>query len=299
MGEDRLVVLGCGYVGLELGRQLRDDYQVKGIRRSEEGLASVRAAGFEAVRADLTDPEDRAALPDADVVVFAASSGGNASAREIYNGALEGVIDSYGSRETPPDRFVYTSSTGVYGDHEGDWVDESTTIYPDTDRQRVLLEAERLALEAAGDHGMDGTVVRFGGLYGPGRYRLERYLEGPVTEGYLNLVHREDAAGAVAFLLDAGAARDEVVLAVDEEPLDKWTFADWLAAECGVDSPPKETIEDRLAEEPDPARAHRIRANKRCSSRKLRSLGYDFAFPTAREGYRPAIQAYRESHGAE
>ena len=295
MAETRVAILGCGYVGLELARQLRGPYRVVGVRRSETGLARIRELGVDAVGADLSDPEDVAALPEADVVVYAASASGSESARTIYNAALERTIRAYGARDTPPDRFVYSSSTGVYGDADGAWVDETTTIYPDTERQRILLEAERLVLETAPEEGMDGTVVRFGGLYGPDRYRLDRYLDGPVTEGYLNLVHRDDAAGAVRFLLDTDTARNEVVNAVDTEPLEKWAFADWLASECGVEPPPKQSVEERLTGDVSPAAEHRIRANKRCSSEKLRALGYEFAYPTAREGYRQAIEAFRDT----
>lgn len=290
----RVAVLGCGYVGLELARQLRGQYRVVGVRRSERGLARIRDLGVDAVGADLSDPDDMAALPEADVIVYAASTSGGEGARTIYTTALERTIRAYAARAHPPDRFVYTSSTGVYGDADGAWVDETTTIYPDTERQGILLDAEGLVLETAPAEGLDGTVVRFGGLYGPGRYRLDRYLDGPVTEGYLNLVHRDDAAGAVRFLLDTDTARNEVVNAVDTEPLEKWAFADWLASECGVQPPPKQTVEERLTGDVSPAAEHRIRANKRCSSEKLRKLGYDFSYPTAREGYRPAIQEFRE-----
>ena len=144
---------------------------------------------------------------------------------------------------------------------------------------------------------MDGTVARFAGLYGPGRYRLERYLEGPVTEGYLNTVHRDDAAGAVRHLVEADVARGEVVLVVDDEPVEKWDFADWLADQCDVDAPPKRTVEDRLAEDDlSTAARRRLRTSKRCANDKLRGLGYGFRYPTHREGYEAAIKAYRESH---
>ncbi len=292
----RVAILGCGYVGLELGRQLTDAHAVVGVRRSPEGVAAIEAAGFEAVQSDLADPTSRSSLPDADIVVFAASPGRGGDARTLYVDALSGVIDEYAARDSPPDRLLYTSSTGVYGNHDGGWVDEHTRIFPDSDRQRLLLEAERLAMERTADRGIDGTVVRFGGLYGPDRYRLERYLEGPVTEGYLNLIHRDDAAGAVRFLVETDRGRDEVVIAVDTEPVDRWTFADWLAAECGVLPPSKQTVEERLADtDITPAARHRITANKRCSSETLQSMGYEFDFPTAREGYRPAIEDYLES----
>lgn len=288
----RVAILGCGYVGLELGRQLTArGHEVVGIRRSPEGCEAIEDAGFEAIRADLADPEALARVPDADALVFAASSGGRdaEAARAIYVRGLETVIEHFSERVDPPERLVYTSSTGVYGDHDGGWVDEETPIEPTTEKTRVLREAEGIALESP----IEGTVVRFAGLYGPDRYRLERYLEGPVTEGYLNMIHRDDAAGTVRFLLEEDLARGEVVLAVDDEPADKWEFADWLADQCGVSEPAKETKEDRLAD-PDlsePAR-RRILTSKRCSNEKLRELGYEFSYPTFREGYREAVKAY-------
>ncbi|ERH01344.1 MAG: nucleoside-diphosphate-sugar epimerase [Halonotius sp. J07HN6] len=293
----RVAILGCGYIGIELGRQLTNaGHDVTGVRRSDSGCQAIEDAGFSAHQADLTDSDDVADLPDADWVVFAASSGGRGAdaAREIYVDALGDAIDSYGTRESPPDRFVYTSSTGVYGDHDGGWVDEETPLEPTTDKTEVLVEAERIARERAAEYGIDGTVARFSGLYGPDRYRLERYLEGPVTEGYLNMVHRVDAAGAVGFLLTEDRARDDVVLVTDDEPADKWEFADWLADQCGVDEPTKQTKDERLAEDGLSAAAQRrIETSKRCTNDYLRELGYAFTYPTYREGYRDAVQAYR------
>ncbi|WP_256287937.1 NAD-dependent epimerase/dehydratase family protein [Halobellus inordinatus] len=292
----RTVIVGCGYVGLELGRQLdAAGHEVIGVRRSDAGLDAVAEAGLDAVRADATDADSLAALPDADWVVFAASSGGRGAdaARDVYVEGLRNVIAAYADRSSPPDRLVYTSSTGVYGDHGGDFVDEETPIEPTTEKTRVLAAAERVAREETAAAGIDGTVARFAGLYGPDRYRLDSYLEGPVTEGYLNMVHRDDAAGAVAFLLESDLARDDVVLVVDDEPVDKWAFADWLATECDEPAPPKRTIEEGL-DDPDLSAAarRRIQTSKRCSNARLRELGYDLAYPTYREGYSAAIEAY-------
>jgi len=297
-----VAVLGCGYVGLELCRQLLADdpgREVVGVRRSEAGLAAVEATGARAVRADVTDPASLAAVPDADAVVFAASSGGRGAdaAREVYVEGLRTAIDRFAARESPPDRLLYTSSTGVYGDHGGDWVDEDTPVEPTTEKTRVLAEAERIAREGSAERGIDGSVVRFAGLYGPDRYRLERYLEGPVTEGYLNMLHRADAAGVLRFALEAAPAED-CLLAVDDEPVEKWAFADWLADECGVERPPKRTKEERLADgDLSEAAERRILTSKRCSNDRLRALGYGFAYPTYREGYRAAVEASRAEGG--
>ncbi|WP_224447509.1 SDR family oxidoreductase [Haloprofundus salilacus] len=294
---ERVVILGCGYVGLELGRQLTAaGHDAVGVRRSDDGLDAIESAGFEAVRADVTDAASLASVPDADWLVFAASSGGRAAdaAREVFVEGQQTALAAFFERDDPPERYVYTSSTGVYGDHDGDWVDEETEIRPTTEKTRVLAEAERVARETPCEHGFDGTVTRFAGLYGPNRYRLERYLEGPVTEGYLNMVHRDDAAGTIAYLLETDRGRDEVVLVVDDEPAEKWTFADWLADECGVERPPKRTKQERLeAGDLSEAARRRILTSKRCSNARLRELGYEFRYSDYREGYAAAVERYR------
>ena len=302
----RVTIVGCGYVGMELARQLAErGHDVSGVRRSDDGLAALRelgegvdesGGGVSAVRADATDPASLEPLPDADAVVFAASSGGRGAeaARSVYVDGLRNVVDEYGSRARTPDRLVYTSSTGVYGDHDGTWVDEETPIDPTTEKTRVLAEAERVALAEADEAGIDGTVARFAGLYGPDRYRIGRYLDGPVTAGYLNMVHRDDAAGAVRFILDADVARGESILVVDDEPVDKHAFADWLADGCGVSRPAKRSKAERIADgDLSSAAERRIRTSKRCSNARLREYGYTFAYPTFREGYRDAIRAVR------
>ncbi|MFC4246749.1 SDR family oxidoreductase [Natribaculum luteum] len=293
----RVAILGCGYVGLELGRQLLEaGHEPIGVRRSGAGVAAIEENGFEGVRADVTDQSSLEAVPDVDALVFAASSGGRGAeaAREVYVDGLETAIEAFGTRDEPPERLVYTSSTGVFGDHGGDWVDEETPIEPTTPKTEVLAEAERVALETPAAFGYDGAVARFAGLYGPDRYRLERYLGGPVTEGYLNMVHRDDAAGAVRFLLEDDLARGDVVQVVDDEPVSKWSFADWLADECGVERPPKRTKEQRLADDDlSEAARRRILTSKRCSNALLHELGYEFVYPTFREGYRDALEAFR------
>jgi nucleoside-diphosphate-sugar epimerase len=324
----RVTVVGAGYVGLALCRQLdAAGHDVTGVRRSPQ---PVREAGIDAVAADVTEPAELTALPDADAVVFAASSGGRGAepARRVFVDGLRNTIDAYADRASPPDRLVYTSSTGVYGDHDGAWVDETTPLDPQTEKTAVLAEAERVATETAADAGIDGTVARFAGLYGPDRYRLERYVEGPVTQGYLNMVHRDDAAGAVRFLLTGASptdgsqsgsegvsgsesnderadgprsspvdhARGEVVTVVDDEPVEKWTFADWLADECGVARPEKRTKAERIAAgDLSAAARRRIQTSKRVDNTTLRELGYEFRFPTFREGYRAAVEAYTDA----
>ena len=291
------LILGCGYVGTAVGRRLlAAGHEVTGIRRTTEGVETLRQHGLKAIRADITDSAALADLPDADWLIYSASVGrsGTQSARNIFVDGLEQTIATVGAREKPPDRFIYTSSTGVYGDHNGAWVDESTDPCPLGERGQLLVEAEHVALNRAADHGIDPTVVRFGGLYGPTRYGLHRYLDRPVTAGYRNATHRDDAAGAIAHLLIEEKAREETVLVVDDEPADRWAFAEWLADACEVNPPQLVTIEERLQDTSLSATAvERIRSNKRCRNTKLRALGYDLEMPTVWAGYQSAIERYR------
>ncbi|MFC7240796.1 SDR family oxidoreductase [Saliphagus sp. GCM10025317] len=294
----RVAILGCGYVGLELGRQLEErGHETIGVRRSAAGIEAIEDADFEGVQADVTDASALEDVPDVDAIVFAASSGGRGAeaAREVYVEGLETAIRVFGERDHQPTRLVYTSSTGVHGDHNGEWVDEETPIEPTTEKTEVLAAAERIALEGPPEYGdgFEGTVARFAGLYGPDRYRLERYLEGPVTAGYLNMVHRDDAAGAVRYLLEHDLGRGEVVQVVDDEPASKWAFADWLAEQSGLELPEKRTKAERLeAGELSAAARRRILTSKRCSNAKLHELGYEPEYPTYQEGYESAIAAY-------
>lgn len=277
-----VLIVGCGYVGLELGRRLTPAHRVTGVRRSDEGLQAVSDAGLEAVHADATNPTDLLTLPSVDVVVYAASAGPDSSARATYVEGLETLLDHFGDRRVRPDRFVYTSSTGVYGDHDGDWVDEETPLDPTTERETILVEAERVAREH-GNPGIARTIVRFGGLYGPGRSPVERYLDGPVSPGYTNFVHRDDAAGAISHLLTQDVGRDAIVNVVDDEPQSRPELARRFAEMQGVEPPAVVPLADREVAQ---GRRERLAANKRVSNDRLHALGYEFRYPTVVDGVR-------------
>lgn len=282
-------IVGCGYLGLELCRQLIEaDHMVTGIRRSDSGLAAIEQAGGRALQADVTDEASLEQLPPVDVVVFAASSGGRgaANAREVYVTGFRKLVRALGKIDPTPDRLLYTSSTGVYGDHDGDWVDESTPVATDTERREVLVAAEEIALAETDDFDIDGTVARLAGIYGPERYRIDRYLTGPIRPGIRNFIHRVDGAGALKFLIEEGVCRDERILVVDNEPVDRRTVSRWLAQNLGIDPP-------AMGEQTKPQDRSQGRGSgygKRCCNRRLRSLGYEFQYPTFRDGYRPAIE---------
>lgn len=271
-----MLIAGCGYVGSALAHELAGEGRtVWGLRRSPEGLPE----GVLPVAADLSRPHTLDGLPRAvDAVVYCASA--DTSSEEAYRTAyVEGprnLLDALGRRGAAPRRLLFVSSTAVYGQEGGSWVDEDSPTRPTDFRGRVLLEAEALvgAWEAT------GIVVRFGGIYGPGRTRLvERVRSGEARcargePRYSNRIHRDDCAGVLRHLLDRPDPRG-LYLGVDREPAERCEVLRWLARRLGVPDPP--VVEGE--------REGRRRSNKRCSSDRLVAEGYRFRHPTYREGY--------------
>ena len=169
---------------------------------------------------------------------------------------------------------MFTSSTAVYAQADGEWVDERSPTLPTAFNGRRLLEAEQLLFA----HAPGGVVLRLGGIYGPGRTRLlERVRRGeasypPGTPAWSNRIHRDDCAGALAHLLELPDP-EPVYLGVDNEPTCRRTLLEWLAARLDAPAP-----------RPDPALPP-PRSNKRCSNARLCASGYRFRYPDFRRGY--------------
>lgn len=279
----RVLIAGCGYVGCALAQRLgAAGHEAFGLRRRVAALP----AGVRAVAADLSEPAGlAAALPgELDAVVYAAAADGpdESAYRRAYVEGLGHLLDALSDAERAP-RLLFTSSTSVYGQDAGEWVDESSPVEPGQFRGRVLLEAEAQVHAWPGSH----AVVRLGGIYGPGRTRLLDAVRGgrarvPAHPHYTNRIHREDAAGALDHLLKLPSV-DPVYLCVDDDPAERAVVLRWLAERLGAPPPP--------VEEPE-AESGRFRpTGKRCRNERLRAAGFRPAFPSFREGYSALIDA--------
>jgi nucleoside-diphosphate-sugar epimerase len=175
-------------------------------------------------------------------------------------------------------RFIFTSSTGVYAQEAGEWVDETSSTEPVHYSGSELLVSEQIVLNSA----FPATVVRLGGIYGPGRTRLIDSVRQGIavcTDGppvYINRIHRDDCAGVLQHVMQLPQP-DRLYLAVDHDPADQCEVLHWLALRLGLPLPRKAAVSD------SGIRPHR--GNKRCSNRKLVKTGYVFHYPTFREGY--------------
>ncbi|HSJ24143.1 MAG TPA: SDR family oxidoreductase [Longimicrobiales bacterium] len=276
----RVLVAGCGYVGCALAARLAGEgHAVWGLRRSTGALPT----GVQPIAADLAVPSTLAGLPlSLDYVVYAAAPGGadDERYRTIYVDGLRNLLAALESQDQRPRRVLLTSTTGVYGQQAGEWVDEDSPTEPEDFRGERPLEGERLLLAGP----FPATVLRLGGIYGPGRTRLiEQVRSGQarcVPGLWSNRIHRDDCAGALRHLMLMEDASPRY-LGVDREPVELCDVHRWLAARLGVVPP----VVDEDADPSGSAPGRRRRSNKRCSSERLVASGYRFLFPTFREGY--------------
>lgn len=282
----RVLIVGCGYVGLPLGAELaRQGHEVFGLRRTANAEVELKAAGITPLPADITAPETLAHLPrNFDWVVNCAASGGGGADeyRQLYLQGTRNLITWLAV--TPPKKFIYTSSTSVYGQNDGSLVKESHPTEPQTETAQVLVETEKNLLTAAQQEKFPAVILRVAGIYGPDRghwfkqfLKDEARLEGK-GERFLNMIHRDDLVGVIIATLKNGRV-GEIYNAVDDEPVSQLKFFEWLAGSLDKPLPPSA---------PEDAELNRKRGvtNKKVSNRRLKmELGYQFKYPTFRQGY--------------
>lgn len=274
MDSGQIVIAGCGFLGeAAAGFFLEAGWRVLGLCATEESAARLADRPFPVAVVDVSKPiRVPAGWDSPDVVVHCASSGrGGADAyRAVYRDGLEHLRDAFS-----PGRLIFTGSTSVYSQVDGGWVTEDSPAEPDRETGRVLLEAEKVALEAG------GVVARLAGIYGPGRsVLLKKFLEGSAVleaggNRWINQIHRDDGARALLQL-----ARDEAATGVynvcDDTPTTQREIYGWIADHLNRPLPPE-----------GPADLNRKRGwtSKRISNARLRSLGWSPRYP----GYRDAL----------
>lgn len=275
----KVLIAGCGYVGIELGRRLvASGHVVWGLRRSADRLpVEIRPVG-----ADLLDAGSLDVIPGGlDAVVYAASA--DASEPAAYRAAyVEGPRNL--ATALPGDvRTVFVSSTAVYGERRGAGVDDDTDPTPANFRGEILLEAEE-EIRALCE---ETVVVRPSGIYGPGRDRLIRMAaEGrQIDDRWTNRIHRDDLASVLQNALERPAPA-ATYLASDQRPARLHEVLAWLAAELGAE-PPGPVERDRGAA------ADGSLPGKRCIPRRLLDEGFEFRFPTWRDGYAATLHEER------
>jgi nucleoside-diphosphate-sugar epimerase len=267
------LILGCGYLGRRVGALwlARGQRIVALTRRNADAL---RAAGIEPVTGDVLDPTSLRQLPHASTVLFAVGMDRDAgrSMREVYVTGLANVLDTLPACT----RFIYVSSTSVYGQTDGCWVNEDSATEPTEESGKVVLEAEQL-LRARRP---DAIILRFAGIYGPGRLLREQAIrKGEPLVGdankWLNLIHVADGAAAV-LETESRATPGETYNIADGTPVTRRDFYTLQAELLGTEA--------KFQHKPEPGSP-----NRRIDAAKFRALGWSPACVSYREGLTAAV----------
>ncbi|HEV3301223.1 MAG TPA: SDR family oxidoreductase [Planctomycetaceae bacterium] len=280
----RALVIGCGYLGRRVAAIWRaEGMQVSALTRSPQNAAVLAEQGIEPIIGDVLLPETLRSLPEIEIALYAVGYDRHsaASKREVYVRGLANVLEARSPRVR---RFLYISSTSVYGQDAGEWVDETSETLPSTEDGQIVLAAEENVRNAC-PKGV-ATVLRFSGIYGPGRLlrRIESVRRGePIAanpDGLLNLIHVDDGAIVVSRLANRDVLQTTYLI-TDDRPVPRREYYSLLAKLVGANEPLFQFD----------ASATRGGLNKRCSNARLKSeLGDILRFPTIETGLPHSVE---------
>jgi nucleoside-diphosphate-sugar epimerase len=282
-----LVVFGYGYTSQHFVRMQGAHYApVLATVRSPERAAKLTTTNCDVVTfGEAIDPSIGPAIDQASYLLI--------SAPPDENG--DPVLAKFEERiaQSKIERIVYLSTVGVYGDHGGAWIDESTPCDPSNARSRWRLAAEEAWLALGARMGKPAHVLRLSGIYGPGRNALANLRAGTarriIKSGQVfNRIHVEDIARAIAACFDSSLP-GSIWNVTDDEPAAPQDVVAGAAALLGMEPPPEIPFEEAQL---SPMARSFYGECKRVSNRAMRQeLGVTLAFPTWRE----ALRALHES----
>lgn len=302
----RILIVGCGDVGLRAARRLRGRARVYGLTRTPERAAALRAAGVVPLIGDLDDRASLARLTGlADAVLHFAPppAEGNADprsrrliavlgraslARRSRGHGLKGYVYRHGNKDLRPDTLVYISTSGVYGDCGGERVAETRPVRPHNARAKRRVDAERRLRRWTGRSGRRLAILRAPGIYAQDRMPEARVRQGlpalmPEEDIYTNHIHAEDLARLAVIALFRGRP-NRVYNAVDDSGLKMGDWFDVVADHLGLPRPPRQTRAEVMAAVTPAMRSFLSESRRLDNHRIKRELRYRFLYPTVREG---------------
>lgn len=280
------LILGCGYLGRRVAAlwQRQGDHVIATTRRPETA-DELQRQGLQPLVCDVLDPPE---LPAVDAVCYAVGLDrqAGASMRSVYVDGLARVL----ARLPRPRRFIYISSSSVYGQSDGGWIDESAATEPVEESGRIVLAAEQTLRQAL----PEAIILRFSGIYGPGRLLRRTSIEAgtPIVadaDKWLNLIHVDDGARAVLAAEQRANAAGTYNIC-DGHPMRRRDFYQELARL--LHAPPPVFIPPP-ADQPAPPHE---KANRRISNRRMwAELGVELQYVDYQQGL--AASTVLDSHG--
>lgn len=274
-----VMIFGAGYSGKAIANALKTEAAtISGTTRSKDKFEALAATGMTPFLFDGARLNDALVTEMANVTHLVQSI---APGKE--GDPLLALLGDDLKRLLPKLEWIaYLSTVGVYGDHDGAWVDEETPCRPVSARSVERVDAETAWTAAAEKAGVPLAILRLSGIYGPGRNSFMNFEKGTARrlvkkDQVFNRIRVEDIGAAHAFL----ALRNErgVFNVTDDEPAPPQDVVTFAATLMGVEAPPEQAFE--TADLTPMARSF-YGENKRVSNAKIRRLGFDFRFPEYR-----------------
>ena len=285
------LIFGCGYLGTRVARAWIDRGQeVIAVTRSAQRAAAFKGQGIQPLIGDLTETLDLRGIQDVGTVLFAVGFDrrGGQAIHDVYVGGLRNVLDGLSNSVR---RFIYISSTGVYSQTAGEWVDEDSACEPTREGGKACLAAEQLL--RSHKIGARSIILRLAGIYGPERLpKMKDVLDGgPIAtspNGYLNLIHVDDAVQAVLAAEERQVAPG-LFLVSDGTPVTRGEFYQELARLCDA-PPPRFELPTG-----DASSTQRESTDKRINNQEMRDrLAIALKYPTYRQGLKAIVGEQEE-----
>lgn len=279
----KCLIVGCGVIGTKLARALiAKGHTVTGLKRHPPATAEANMAYF---AADITDAATIKILAtDFEQVFFIVAPDGRdaTSYNAVYDSGIDNLLTHFDQAMTPP-AWIMVSSTSVYAQTTGEWVNEESLAKPSTSTSQAIRSAEKRLMTASAQH----CIVRFSGIYGSDRdYLIRQAQQSPVIQQtppyFTNRIHEQDCINVLLFLFEqrlAGTPLAACYLASDDDPATQWAVMHWLAEKLHCPPPIAQAVNASSANQ-----------NKRCSNARLKALGFIFQYPDYQTGYSTLIE---------
>ena len=273
----KILLAGCGDIGQRTAlkfAQLPSGHQCFGLKRNPQNLPAFIAQ----IAGNMTCVEQLTSILnqqfDVVIVTLTPQDFTEQAYRDSYVAGAEALAAAIERTQSQPKLVLWVSSTSVYGNNQGAWVDEMTPTNPASFSGQLLLQAEQTISRLPCAH----SIVRFSGIYGPGRTRMLDQIKAgkgrpAQPEQWSNRIHSDDCAGVLAHLVelfDRGESLEQIYLGTDSGPVTQHDMRRWMASQMQVQLTDETVVQNAI---------------RRCSNQRLLESGYEFMYPTYKEGY--------------